>query len=134
MKKVLFALIMLFLVCGCSSKQSLESIRYQDLKDKISDKESFVLYIHKTGCSHCESYEPILRKALQDKNIKAYSINTSSLSSAEEKNLKEKVDLKGTPTLIYIEKGVSDINGSLVGEQSYEDTIDFFKTIGYIEG
>lgn len=134
MKKVLFTLLVLFLVCGCSSSQALKTIHYNDLKDKITAKESFILYVHKTGCTYCESYEPVLKKALHDKNIEAYSINITSLSAAEEKSLKEKVDLKGTPTLIYIEKGASDINGSLVGEQTYEDTIAFFKSIGYIEG
>lgn len=134
MKKVLFALFVLFMVCGCSSSQSLKTIHYKELKDKITAKESFILYVHKTGCTYCESYEPVLKKALQDKKIEAYSINISSLSAAEENSLKEKIDLKGTPTLIYIEKGISDINGSLVGEQTYEDTIEFFKSIGYGEG
>ncbi len=134
MKKVLFVVLLFFMVCGCSSSQTLKTIDYKDLKDKITAKESFILYVHKTGCTYCESYEPVLKKALKDKNIEAYSINITSLSAAEEKSLKEKVGLKGTPTLIFIEKGVSDINGSLVGEQTYEDTISFFKSIGYIEG
>lgn len=134
MKRIIFVLFMLFMVCSCSSSQALRTISYKDLKDKITAKESFILYIHRTGCTHCESYEPVLTKALRDKNIEAYSINTATLSSSEENSLKQKVDLKGTPTLIYIEKGVSDINGSLVGEQTYEDTISFFKSIGYIEG
>lgn len=134
MKKIIFMFALLLIVCGCSSSQALKSIGYKELKEKIENKESFVLYIHKTGCSHCESYEPVLKKVVTDNKLTIYSINTASLESAEENSLKEKVNLKGTPTLIYIEKGRSDINGSLIGEQSSEDTIEFFKSIGYIEG
>lgn len=134
MKKILLALTIVLMLCGCTSKQALQTIGYKDLKEKIENKESFVLYIHKTGCSHCESYEPILTKVLKEESLTAYSINTASLEAAEEKSLREKVNLKGTPTLIYIEKGKSDINGSLIGEQTYENTVAFFKKIGYIEG
>lgn len=134
MKKILFVLTMFLLVCGCSSKSALQTIGYKDLKEKIENKESFVLYIHKTGCSYCESYEPILTKVLKGNALTAYSINTTSLKQAEEKSLKEKVNLKGTPTLIYIKEGKADSNGSLIGEQTQENTVDFFKKIGYIEG
>ncbi len=133
MKKLLLAVTVIFIICGCSSKQTLQTISYNELKEKINDKESFVLYIHKTGCTYCENYEPTLVKVLNEKRITAYSINTATLTKSEEASLKKKVDLKGTPTLIYINQGKSDVNGSLIGEKSYNDTLDFFKEIGYIK-
>lgn len=133
MKKIIILIIGLFFLTGCSSKNSLESINYDEFKEKIESKESFVAYISRTGCSHCEAYEPILIKVLKDHNLTAYKVNLANVTSAQEKSIKAKVGLKGTPTLIYLKEGKSDIDGSLVGESTYENTEEFFKKIGWIE-
>ncbi len=135
MKKILVAIMMLFLLTGCSSEGNvLQTISYDEFKEKIENKESFVAYISRTGCSHCENYEPTLKKVLSDYKLKVYKINLANLSSAEESSVSKKVGLEGTPTLIYIEEGKSDIDGSLIGESTYENTEDFFRENGYIEG
>lgn len=133
MKKIIILIIGLFFLTGCSSKNSLESIGYDEFKEKIESKESFVAYISRTGCSHCESYEPILIKVLKDHKLTAYKVNLANVTAAQEKSIKAKVGLKGTPTLIYLKEGKSDIDGSLVGESTYENTEEFFKKIGWIE-
>lgn len=133
MKKIIILIIGLFFLTGCSSKNSLESISYDEFKEKIESKENFVAYISRTGCSHCEAYEPILIKVLKDHNLTAYKVNLANVTSAQEKSIKAKVGLKGTPTLIYLKEGKSDIDGSLVGESTYENTEEFFKKIGWIE-
>jgi predicted bacteriocin transport accessory protein len=132
MKKIFVALTMILLLCGCSSKKSLETINYSELKEKIENKESFVLYIHKTGCTHCENYEPILKEVLNDYNLTIYSLNTANLSDSESNSVKEKFDLQGTPTLIYVKNGSADTVGSLIGEQTYDNTKEFLIEYGYI--
>lgn len=131
MKKVFLLIISLLLLTGCS-KSSLEKIGYNDLKEKIEAKENFVAYISRKGCSHCESYEPTLRKVIKDYNLKVYKIDLADLTSAEESSVSNKVKLEGTPTLIYIKKGKADTLNALVGETTYDNTVDFFKEIGMI--
>lgn len=134
MKKILIILFAVFMLSACSSSSnSLKSMNYQEFKEKIENKESFVAYVSRTGCSYCESYEPTLLKVLKDYNIVAYKINLANLTSAEEKSVSKKVGLKGTPTLIYLEEGKSDIDGALIGENTYENTVDFFKENGMIK-
>lgn len=125
MKKVLLVILSLLLLCGCSSKNNLKEITYNDFKEKVDSRESFLLYINRTGCSHCENYEPVLIKALNNKNVIAYKLNLANLTVSEENAVTKKVNLKGTPTLIYIKEGHSMIDTSLIGESTYENTIDF---------
>lgn len=134
MKKLFIGIVMLFMLTGCSSNNSLQEIKYDELKSKIENKENFVLYVSKTGCTYCEEYEPVLIEVLNDNKLQAYKVNLANMSEAEKNSVSKKVGLEGTPTLIYIKQGKADIDGSLVGSNTYENTEDFFKTIGYIEG
>lgn len=133
MKKILLFVFALFCMTGCSSSNSLQNISYDDFKEKIENKESFVVYISRTGCSHCESYEPTLIQVLKDHNLTVYKLNLANVTSSEESSIKKKVDLQGTPTLIYLEEGKSDIDGALIGESTYKNTEDFFKDIEWIK-
>lgn len=133
MKRIVILIFGILLLCGCGNSNSLKSMSYAEFKEKIENKETFVAYISRTGCSHCESYEPTLIEVLKDYKIEAYKINLANVTSAEESSIKKKVDLKGTPTLIYIEEGRADIDGSLIGETTYDNTVDFFKEIEMIK-
>mgnify|MGYP003289035631 CR=1 FL=1 len=133
MKRIVLIILGIILFSGCSSSNALKTMDYNEFKEKIEKKETFVAYISRTGCSHCESFEPTLIKVLNDYNIEAYKINLANVTTAEEKSIKKKVGLEGTPTLIYIEEGKSDIDGSLIGETTYENTVDFFKEIEMIK-
>ena len=130
MKKILIV-ISLFLLTGCSSN-SLRNINFKEFKNKIESKESFAVYISRTGCTHCENYEPTLKKVLKDNKIKIYKIDLAKLQQSEETSVKNKVKLEGTPTLIYINKGSADTKNALIGETTYDNTVDFFKEIGMI--
>ena len=133
MKRIALIILGIILFSGCKSTNSLNSMNYSEFKEKIENKETFVAYISRTGCSHCESFEPTLIKVLKDHNIVAYKINLADVTVAEEKSIKKKVGLEGTPTLIYIEEGKADIDGSLIGESTYENTVEFFKEIEMIK-
>lgn len=131
MKRLILIGMVLIFLTGCG-KTSIENTSYSSFKSKIENKETFVAYISRTGCSHCENYEPTLRKVLIDYKLKVYKINLADVTSSEEKSITNKVKLEGTPTLIYINKGKADILNALVGETTYDNTVDFFKEIGMI--
>lgn len=133
MKRIIVLIFGILLCVGCKNTNSLKSIGYNEFKEKIENKDTFVAYISRTGCSHCEAFEPTLIKVLKDYKIEAYKINLADVTTAEENSIKKKVGLKGTPTLIYIKEGRADIDGSLIGESTYDNTVDFFKDIKMIE-
>lgn len=133
MKRIVLLIFGILIFSGCGNSNSLKNMSYDEFKEKIENKETFVTYISRTGCSHCEAYEPTLIKVLKDYGIEAYKINLANVTSAEENSIKKKTGLEGTPTLIYIEEGRADIDGSLIGESTYENTVDFFKDIEMIK-
>jgi len=133
MKRIILLIFGILIFSGCGNSNSLKDISYNEFKEKIENKETFVAYISRTGCSHCESYEPTLIKVLKEYNLETYKINLANVTTAEENSIKKKTGLKGTPTLIYIEEGRADIDGSLVGESTYENTVDFFEEIELIK-
>ena len=63
MKKILIILSLVIIFTGCKGKD-LINISYDELKTKIENKESFVLYVGSTSCSPCANYKPRLEKAV----------------------------------------------------------------------
>ena len=70
MKKILCALLLILLV-GCSKTTYSEPmiINYNEFQTKIENKESFVLFMWQTGCSHCETFKPTLNDVIKQKDI-----------------------------------------------------------------
>ena len=136
MKKIIKSLLLIcvcIMLCSCSNK-NIKEINLDDFEDKINNKETFALYIGNEDCSHCVAYKPTLEKVLKEYKIKIYHIDNSKLSEKEYNKLKSYVYISGTPTIIFFEKGNEESTLSrIVGEMSYEDTIEKFKENGYIK-
>ena len=79
MKKVLLVLLVMLSLVGCSKGTYTEpvEIKYDEFQSKIDNKESFVLFMWQTGCSHCEAFEPTLKEVIKEKDILIYSINST---------------------------------------------------------
>ncbi len=105
-----------------------------EFKEKIENKESFIIIMTGSKCSHCESYLPIFKKVLADYDLTAYQIHTDLLNNEEQAFVKGVATINGTPTVIFIKNGeeMSTMN-RLVGEKSRTETIDRLKVMGYIE-
>ena len=95
-KKIIFLVILvgvLFLT-GCkNSLNTVKEIDFSTLQGKIENKETFILEIVQTGCSHCEEFSPRFREVLSKYDLTGYSINLSNLTE-EEKNKLTKIDWK----------------------------------------
>ena len=58
-KWLLVLLLFILFVPGCSSeKGKLESITFEEYKNLIENKESFVLEVMSSDCTHCKSLKP----------------------------------------------------------------------------
>ena len=133
MKKVLvLLLISVLIVTGCfgNKEGKINEITFEKYEKKIENNESFALLIWRTGCSHCEDFEPTLKEVIGKYDLKVYSINISNISETENKKLENKTFVKGTPTLVIFEKGKK--KDKLVGNKDEDTVIEFFKTNGYI--
>ena len=138
MKKVFTILIIfIFMICltGCTKESKyIKKISYDGFKQKIANKETFVLYVGNKDCSHCAAYKPILTKVCENYKITIYHLDNSKLSEKQYTEFKKIINISGTPTVAFITNGEeeSSIN-RISGESSEEDTIEVFKINGYIK-
>ena len=134
MKKILLTLLIMLSIVGCTKGIYTEpvEIKYDEFQTKIENKETFVLFMWQTGCSHCESFEPTLEEVIKEKDILIYSINLADLTEEEYAKLENKTFIKGTPTIVYVKDG-SVQSTKLVGDKSKADLIEFLKNYEIIK-
>ena len=135
MKKVLSIVFVIgiILVTGCGNKSRYNEpieLTYSEYTEKITNKDDFVILLWRTGCSHCETFEPKLNEVIKKYDLEIYSMNMANLSNSEYAKVENKTFIGGTPTTVFIKNGVKDF--SIVGDKSEEKLVDFFKEIGYI--
>lgn len=132
MKKILLTLLVMLSLVGCTITEKKETytepveIDYNEFQIKIENKESFVLFMWQTGCSHCEAFEPTVTEVVKEKDILIYSINLAELTENEYAKIENKTFIKGTPTTIYVKEGKVQ-STKLVGNKSKEELIEFLK-------
>lgn len=68
-KKIIVIIASILVVAGLiiyyfihSYDSNLIEINYNELKEKIDNKEDFVLCVSRTTCIHCQDYKPKLKK------------------------------------------------------------------------
>ena len=134
-KLFILAIIVALLICGCSKDENhIIEISYDNLKEKLDNKESFALYVGNEDCTHCQSYKPILASVLNEYDIDIFQLDNSKLTVKEYNEFKSILNVSGTPTIIFITNGEEETTlNRIVGEKTKQETIDRFKTNGYIK-
>lgn len=133
MKKIFIFVLCLILLCGCS-KNYITEISINDLTKKIENKESFILYIGSSKCSHCKDYRPKLNDVVGEYKLTVYYIDVSKLKDKESNKLSKIVSYSGTPATAFIEDGEDlGIQTHIDGDVSKKQIISSFKNNGYIK-
>ena len=93
-KKIIVIIASILVVAGLiiycfihSYDSNLIEINYNELKEKIDNKEDFVLCVSRTTCSHCQDYKPKLKKVGYKYKIDIYYIDVDLLNDDELKIL-----------------------------------------------
>ena len=118
MKKRYFLIVILFtlLLTACSSSK-LYSISYNELKEKVNNKETFVLYV----TTEDNTLEDTLKNVLEKYDFKAYKISLDDLNDSEKAELKLKYSYED-PTIIFIIEGNDPTILSHVTDSSIRST------------
>lgn len=127
--KIGLLLVSIFLLTGCS-KSFIKEISYDEYKDLIDSKETFILEVMREDCSACVSFKPKLESVANKYEIEVKVLNTDNLSDEE----LDSFGISGTPTVIFYIDGeevttASRINGSV----STDKIISKFKASGFIK-
>lgn len=129
---VITILIILFLAIGKSKEGNLLELNLNNLKEKMENKETFVLCISKTTCSHCNDYKPKLKSIASEYNIDIYYIDVDKYNEEEFSNL---ISFDGsTPTTIFIKNGDEETTSNRInGDVSKSKIIDKLKSNDFIK-
>lgn len=125
-KKIKYLLIgiLALILTGCSSSKVITDIDYSKLEEMIDNKESFILEVVQTGCSHCEEFSPRFKAVLKTNDEEAYSLNLYNMTDEERKKFNElTTSVSGTPAVLYFEDGKETshkINGAVSNEKIKE--------------
>ena len=134
MRKIILVAFIALILTGCSKGADLVDISYDDLAKKIQNKDSFVLYVGSSECSHCAEFRPKLEKVMEKYKLKVYYIDMSKVTTTKYNAVMKKVDGRGTPTTVYIKKGQTQVSPRIEGDTDEDTTIEFFKDLGLIKG
>lgn len=129
--KIIFILIVTFFMTGC--KNNLERIDYNELKEKVNQKETFILEITQDNCSHCEEFTPRFKSVLDTYHIKAYNLNLTDLSKDDYNELNQDYHIEGTPTTLFFKKGNELVTSRINGSTSDTKLINSLKRLAYIK-
>lgn len=118
-----------------SYNSNLIEVNYNELKEKIDNKEDFVLCVSRTTCSHCQDYKPKLKKVGYKYNIDIYYIDVDLLSDSDLTKFKDNVSFDGsTPITVFFKNGEEKTTATRIeGDVSEEKLINKLKTNGFIE-
>ena len=110
-------------------------LSYNEILEKVSNKEDFVLCVSASECTHCKSYKPKLRKISKDYDIKIYYTDIDKFDDKDYDEFKEIFSFDGgTPTTIFFKDGEEKTTATRIeGDISMEKTIDKLKKNGFIE-
>lgn len=129
-------LIILFVIAfNYYSRPRLYELDVNQVKEKIDNKESFILCISATYCSHCKEYKPKLEDISKEYRMDIYYIDFDKYSDKEQELFRNYVSFDGgTPVTLFIKNGeeettVNRINGNV----SKDKIISKFKSNGFIK-
>lgn len=133
---ILIIVITAFIFCNIYfDNKNFIKLSYNEILEKVSNKEDFVLCVSASECTHCKSYKPKLRKISKDYDIKIYYTDIDKFDDKDYDEFKEKFSFDGgTPTTIFFKDGEEKTTATRIeGDISMEKTIDKLKKNGFIE-
>ena len=98
-KLIILTLIVVstLMLTGCEDDSNVvREIDYSEFEEKIDNKDSFILEVIQTGCSHCEEFSPRFKAVLKTNNLEAFSINIYNLTDEELEKFDKLMTISGT--------------------------------------
>lgn len=115
-------------------KSYLNEIKYDKVMERVEAKDSFVLLLSQTTCSHCMDFKPKLARVAKNYKVNIYYLETNLLSEDESKKLKEHFNYSGTPTTVFVINGEEKTAANRInGDVSEEKIISKLKSNGFIK-
>ncbi len=132
---LLCVLLSIAFITACSKYTTYEEVSFNTVLEMLDNKQSFILFIGSSNCSHCATYEPKLNSVIKEYQVKVYFIDVSKLSETENSKLNAKISYgNATPMTVFIKNGKEESSYNRIrGDQDRDVIISMFEKNGYIE-
>ncbi len=139
MKRVVLKIVILIMVTtmlvGCT-KGSIINIGFEELNNKLENKDSFILVVAQEGCPHCQKYEETLNELISKYKIDIYVIDIAKFTESQKNIFTSSftfADGLSTPTTIFVENGKETTTyDRIVGSSSLSNVVKSLEKKGYI--
>ena len=131
----LIILVGAFVADRILGKNYFNEIEYNEVVEKIENKEDVVLLISQTTCSHCASFKPKLEDIANEYKINVYYIDVDLLDEEEYDDLNSRLSFatSGTPLTIFLKNGEEKtVANRIKGDSSRDKVIKKLKSNGFI--
>lgn len=114
---------------------NLVKLNYNEIIEKLDNKETFILCISRTTCIHCNNYKPKLKKVASKYNIKIYYTNVDNYTKKELEDFSSRISFDGsTPVTLFIKDGEEKTTATRIeGDVSVNKIIDKLKKNSFIK-
>lgn len=130
----LVLLIILLIINTIDKKTYFKELSYKQVIEKFENKETFVLMLSQTTCSHCLDFKPKIENVANKYQLYIYYVETNLLSKEETENLKKYISYSGTPTTVFIINGEEKTAANRLNGSVEEDKIiNKLKSNGFID-
>lgn len=102
-----------------------KNISLDEYKNKITNKETFYIYIYSPQCPACKKSMSVVNGFIKKYKIEMLAVNTSEKENKDSKFFSNN-KIEYIPTLIYYKNGAE--YSRLVGTISQKDIEEFFKS------
>lgn len=114
---------------------NLIELTYNQIEEKLNNKDSFILIVSKATCSHCASYKPKVKNVASEYHTDIYYIDYDTETKENSEKLLNFFNLDGsTPITLFIKDGKeTSILNRVEGDISKNKIISSFKKMGFIK-
>ena len=114
---------------------NLVKLNYNEIIEKLDNKENFVLCISRTTCIHCNNYKPKLKRVASKYNIKIYYTDVDKYTKKELEDFSSRISFDGsTPITLFIKDGEEKTTATRIeGDVSVNKIIDKLKKNSFIK-
>lgn len=131
---LLVILIGLYLYSISNEKGQFISINYEQLEDKIEKKDSFVLVVSSSFCSHCAEYKPKVKNVAEDYGINIYYTDINLYSEEDSLDFNSSFGIDGTPiTLFFIDGQEESVMSRINGDVSEDKLVSSLRKYKFID-
>ena len=123
-------------VTACSKQYTTyEEVSVDTVFQMLDDKESFILFIGSSTCSHCASFEPKLNQVIKKYQVKVYYLDVNQLTETENAKFNARISYgNSTPVTVFIKDGEEEGSYNRIrGDQDIDMIESMFRKNGYIE-